>query len=122
MAHAAERGPWLARCLREWTHTYISDHENLLLNTYGCWNVSLLEDEDLAQEIHLHLQGIGKYVKAMDIVHYLDTPEMKACLSLKKTISLKTAQRWMQIMDYHWTKNPQGQFVDGHEQEDIVLY
>jgi len=122
MAHAAKRGPWLARCLQEWTHTYISDHENLPLNTYGRWNVSLLKDEDLAQEIHLHLQGIGKYVKAMAIVHYLDTPEMKACLSLKKTISLKTAQCWMQIMDYHWTKNLQGQFVDGHEREDIVLY
>jgi hypothetical protein len=95
VAHAAERGPWLARRLREWTRTYISDRKNLPLNTYGRWNVSLLEDEDLAQEIHLHLQGIGKYVKAMDIVHYLDTPEMKAHLSLKKTISLKTAQRWM---------------------------
>ena len=48
----------------------------------------------------MHLQGIGKYVKAMDIVHFLDTPKMKARLKLKKTISLATAQRWMHVMDY----------------------
>jgi len=67
---------------------------------YGRWNVSLLEDEDLAQEIHMHLQGIGKYVKTMNIVHFLDTPKMKVRLKLEKTISLATAERWMRIMDY----------------------
>ena len=122
VAHAAERGPWLAKQLRIWTRAYINDRECLPFNQYGRWNVSLLEDEDLAQEIHVHLQGIGKYVKAMDIVHFLDTPEMKARLKLKKTISLATAQRWMRVMDYRWTKNPQGQFVDGHEREDVVEY
>ena len=49
----------------------------------GCWNVSLLEDEDLTQEIHLHLQGIGKWVIAMDIVNYLDTPELRTHFKLK---------------------------------------
>jgi hypothetical protein len=80
-----------------------------------------LEDEDLAQEIHMHLQGIGKYVKAMNIVHFLNMPQM-ARLKLKKTISLAMAQRWMCIMDYQWTKNPHCQFVDGHECKDIVEY
>jgi hypothetical protein len=122
VAHAAERGPWLAKQLRIWCRAYISDQECLPTNLYSRWNVSLLEDEDLAQEIHLHLQGIGKYVKAMDIVHFLDTPKMKARLNLKKMISLATAQRLMCIMDYRWTKNPRGQFVDGHEREDVVQY
>ena len=77
VARAAKRGPWLAWRLREWTRTYIIDCEKLPLNIYGHWNVSILEDEDLAHKIHLHLQSIGKYVKAMDIVHFLDTPAMK---------------------------------------------
>jgi hypothetical protein len=68
------------------------------------------------------LQGIGKWIKAMDIVHFLDTPEMKLRLKLKKTISLATAQRWMRVMNYRWTKTPNGQFVDGHEREDVVEY
>ena len=122
VAHAAERGPWLAKHLRVWCQDYISDRDCLLINVYGRWNVSLLEDEDLAQEIHVHLQGIGKYVKAMDIVHFLDTPKMHARLKIKKTISLATAQRWMCIMNYRWTKNPHGQFVNGHERKDIVEY
>ena len=100
VAHAAERGSWLAKQLRLWSRAYINDCECLPVNQYGRWNVSLLEDEDLAQDIHVHLQSIGKYMMAMDIVHFLDTPEMKARLKLKKTISLATAQRWMCIMDY----------------------
>ena len=100
VAHAAEHGSWLAKQLRLWSQAYINDCKCLPVNQYGRWNVSLLEDEDLAQDIHVHLQSIGKYMMAMDIVHFLDTPEMKARLKLKKTISLATAQRWMCIMDY----------------------
>jgi hypothetical protein len=54
-----------------------------------------LDDEDLANEIALHLQGIAKWIKAMDIVHYLDQPEVKRRHKLKKSISVATAQRWM---------------------------
>ena len=75
-AQAAEHGPWLAQQLREWTQTFILDRKSPF-NIYGCWNVSILEDEDLAQRIHLHLQSIGQYVKAADIINYLNTPEMK---------------------------------------------
>jgi len=92
VSEMAEQGPWLAHQLKLWTHTFIADHETLPQNLYGWWNASLLEDEDLAQDFHLHLQGIGKFVKAMDIVHYLETPEMKATLKLKKSISLVMAQ------------------------------
>ena len=69
VANAAERGPWLACHLREWSRAYILSPKAVPTNIYGKWNVSLLEDEDLSQEIHLHLQSLGKFVKAMDIVH-----------------------------------------------------
>ena len=115
-------GPWCARMLRKWTRAFIIDRNDLPRNLYGQWNVSMLEDEGLAEEIHLHLQSIGKYVKAMDIVHYLDTPEMKERLDRKKTISLATAQRWMLKMGYRWSRDPKGQYVDGHEREDVVKY
>ncbi|TFK47338.1 hypothetical protein OE88DRAFT_1714535 [Heliocybe sulcata] len=51
--------------------------------------------------IHLHLQGKGKY--------YLETPDMKECLNLKRPISEHTAQRWMHKMGYWWKKEPKGQ-------------
>ncbi|KAG2053081.1 hypothetical protein BDR06DRAFT_1055121 [Suillus hirtellus] len=28
----------------------------------------------------------------------------------------------MKKLEYHWTKDPKGQFVDGHERDDVVAY
>jgi len=106
--------PHLARQLRKWARSFIYNCEDLPFDLYGCWNTSLLDKGELAKEIHLHLQGI---VQAMDIVHYLDTPEIKKKYSLKRSISLATAKRWMHMMDYRWTIGPTGQYIDGHERE-----
>jgi hypothetical protein len=86
-AHNLRKDAWLARKLCEWTRAFILDREDLPINCYGEWNVSMLEDEGLAGEIHLHLQGVGKHVKAMDIVQFLDTPEMLKCLDRKGPIT-----------------------------------
>jgi hypothetical protein len=67
-------------------------------------------------------KALKKHVCAQDIVDYLDHPEVKLCLWLKKTISLATAQHWMAKMGYWWTKVPSGQSVDGHERPDVVSY
>ena len=89
----------------------------------GRWNESVIEkDPVIAQEIHAHLQGIGRFVKAVDLVNFMDTPEMRAKSGLKKRIDISTAQRWMKKLDYHWTYDPKGQYVDGHEREDVVAY
>ena len=116
------KAKWTARRLREWTHAFVRDMTNLPDHEYGKWNSSILEDEDLAQEICLHLQSKGPYVCAMDIVQFLETPEMKERLNLKKLISERTARRWMNRMGYRWKKEPKGQYKDGHEREDVVAY
>ena len=122
-AQTFQKGPHMARKLREWSRLYINDRKQIPANPYGSWNTSLLfRHEDLSTEIKMHLQSIGKYIRAQDIVDYLDRPKVKARLKLKKTISLATAQRWMHEMGYRWTKQPSGQFVDGHEREDVVAY
>jgi hypothetical protein len=69
----------------------------------------LLDDNDLVEEIHQHIRSIGKYMKAMDIVHFLGTPEMLERLHREKPISLKTA---LKCHDYRYMKEPSGQFVD----------
>ncbi|OBZ62739.1 hypothetical protein A0H81_15008 [Grifola frondosa] len=112
----------IAKQIRKWTRSFIADREDLPLNLYGAWNTSLLDKGELAKEIHAHLQGIGRYVKAQDIVVFLDIPEIKEKYALKHTISLATARRWMFMMDYRWCKGPSGQYVDGHEREDVVAY
>ncbi|KAG2357184.1 hypothetical protein BDR07DRAFT_1218534, partial [Suillus spraguei] len=73
-------------------------------------------------DIKLHLQSIGKYVRAQDIVDYLKRPEIQAHHGLKKTVSLATAQWWMFKLDYCWREEKKGQYVDGHECDDVVTY
>jgi len=117
-----QKAKWTARRLREWTHAFVCDMKNLPDHEYGKWNSSVLEDEDLVQEICLHLQSKGPYVCAMDIVHFLEIPEMKEWLNLKKPIWERMACRWMNRMGYHWKKEQKGQYKDGHEREDVVAY
>jgi hypothetical protein len=111
-----------ARKLRVWTRSFINDRKEIPENRYGRSNKSAIDNEDLAQEIHLHLQQIAKYIKAEDIVRYCAKPEILACLKRTKTISLATARRWLEKMGYRWKKNLKGQYVDGHEQPDVVHY
>jgi len=80
------------------------------------------DDEDLTQTIHLHLQSLGPYIQAQDIVDFVKLPENMAKFNLKKLISLTTAQRWMKKLGYRWTTTPTGQYVDGHEQSDVLNY
>ena len=73
-------------------------------------------------EVNLHLQGIGKYVKAIDIANSLDTPEIRMRLNQTMPIHQTMAQLWMQKLGYCWGSTPKGQYVDGHKREDIIAY
>ncbi|KAF9507457.1 hypothetical protein BS47DRAFT_1373898 [Hydnum rufescens UP504] len=105
--HVGMHGAMEAHHLREWSHAYIKDPKDLPINPYGTWNVSMLvSDEDLVQDIALHLQSLGQYISTQDI----------------KTISHKTAACWIHIMGYWWGEELKGQYADGHERDDVVTY
>src|SRR6202453_5235968 len=88
-----EKGPTFTWKLWEWTQVFVQDHENLPVNPYGVWNESIIDKHpEIAQGIHAHLQSIGKFVKAMDLVDFMDTPEMRERCGLKKQLDLSTAQ------------------------------
>lgn len=73
-AHAAQKGPWTARKLRQRTRAFMKDPTDIPKSPYSSWNkeCSILEDTNMCNEIALHLQSLGKYVKALDLVHYID--------------------------------------------------
>ncbi|KAG2069159.1 hypothetical protein BDR04DRAFT_1022347, partial [Suillus decipiens] len=104
-----------------WSKAYINNRAALplckLSKKYSC-----VEDEDLAADLKLHLQSIRKFTHAQDLVDYLSIPANQATHGFKKTISLKTAQRWMMKLGYRWKKEPTGQYSDGHERDDVVYY
>lgn len=121
-ANAHQRGYHLARQLRGWTRDFIADRHKLPVNTRGGWNASALDDEAMELAVSEHLQGIGKHVRALDIVEFLADPDVQKRFGLKKTIGLSTAQGWMHRLRFRWSKTPSGQYVDGHEREDVVKY
>jgi hypothetical protein len=122
IARTVEKGLWFARHLREWTSAFIKDAEDLPLNIYGSWNKSRVDDEGLQQDLFNHLQSMGKYISAMDVVRYMAQPDVQTRYGMKKGITEMTARNWLTRIGFRWTLEPSGQYVDGHEQDDIVEY
>ncbi|KAG6874598.1 hypothetical protein C0992_007376 [Termitomyces sp. T32_za158] len=114
--------PHHARKLRKWGRSFIDNCKEQPGYNYGKGCKSALDDEDLAQDIHLHLQSLGKFVKAENIVEYCKHPNILERMKRTKTISLATARRWMAKMNYRWKRNHRGQYIDGHERQDVVDY
>ncbi|KAG2071495.1 hypothetical protein BDR04DRAFT_1016009 [Suillus decipiens] len=121
-ANGKGKSNWWACQLHEATRAYLKDRAKVPVNIFGRGASSQLDDDDIANEIHQHLQSIGTHVCADDIVEYLGREEVKTHLKLKKTTSPATAKCWMQHMDYRWVQNHRGQYIDGHEHEDVVNY
>jgi len=59
----------------------------------------------------------------MELIDFMDTPKMWLHSGLKKWLDVSTGQCWMQKLDYNWTYSElKGQYVNGHEREDVVKY
>ncbi|THH27698.1 hypothetical protein EUX98_g6488 [Antrodiella citrinella] len=86
------------------------------------WNSSALENEDLRRAVTDHLITLGPHIRALDIVEFLADKAVQTKFGLKKGICLSTAQGWMHKLGYRWKPIPNGQYVDGHEQADVVKY
>ncbi|KAH7325204.1 hypothetical protein B0J17DRAFT_236894 [Rhizoctonia solani] len=115
------QGSTHARSIRRWICQFIKSGD-LPKNKNGWWNVSTLEDKDVSSEIKLHLQQVGKFARAKDVVDFLRNPNTHARLKIVKKISIRTVQRWLSRAGYRWRTEPKGQYFDGHECEDVVAY
>lgn len=122
VARALGKKQSCARRLWKWCRLFFKDFKSLPKNSYGMRLSVILTDEDLKNEIIECLQLKGKFVAAQDIVDCLNRPEMLHHLHRSKPISIHTARRWMKALGYHWRKEPKGQYVDGHEREDVVAH
>ncbi|KIO15956.1 hypothetical protein M407DRAFT_86598 [Tulasnella calospora MUT 4182] len=121
-AIGAGKGKELGRRLREWTRAYLKDRTCLPTFHYRNVHKALIEDEEIRQEVQLHLQSLGKYFKAADIVEYSARPEVLERWGHEKPISERTARNWLHAMEYRYGKELKGQYVDGHERDDVVKY
>ena len=122
VANTLQRGTYHARMLRDWARSYIGDRTCLPVNVFGTWGESMLDQEDFSQELNIYLQSVGKYVTANHLMQYTAQDDVKKRWKIKDGISHATAKRWMHQLGYRWTSQPSGQYVDGHEREDVVDY
>jgi hypothetical protein len=130
IAKSQGHGPHLARRVRDWLHTYLSKNE-LPLHKIGRHMSSLLDDEDIASKIKLHLMGVAAqngHFRADTIVDFIASEGMQNKLEKKgipiqgRTISVWTARRWLKALDFRFGRRKNGMYVDGHEREDVVKY
>ncbi|KAG8731767.1 hypothetical protein FRC11_002429 [Ceratobasidium sp. 423] len=87
------------RTIRRLIRAFI-ERGDLLKNRYGNGKGSIINDEDFAYELKMHLQSIGKYAKAQDIITYSDNEEVMARFDLAGPPCLRAAQRWMKNLGY----------------------
>jgi hypothetical protein len=116
------RGRHCARRLCELNRAYLMDRKILPVNPYGDWNESLLVNENLVNEISIYLLSLGKEITAAKLADFLHIPEIKEKYGIERDISHKTATRYLQALGYRYQLAPKGQYVDGHEREDVVTY
>ncbi|KXN90362.1 hypothetical protein AN958_04313, partial [Leucoagaricus sp. SymC.cos] len=86
-AFCQEHGVWFACQLRQWSFAFIESGD-LPYNIYGTWNKSMLDDEDLQNEITAHLQSLRKYISASDLQEYINRSDVQAQFGMMKKISL----------------------------------
>lgn len=97
----SSKDSYLAWYLYIWTWAFIDDHHNLPYSSMGIWNTCLLDQKpELKAELNAYLLGIGKYIRALDIIEFMDDIEVQLQHGLTKRILLSTAQVWMHKLDY----------------------
>lgn len=76
-AHAQQGGTKRAINVRKWAQAFIKNRDALPLSLNGAARYCRIDDEDIAAEIATHLQSLGPYIRALDIVQYTAIPEVK---------------------------------------------
>ncbi|KAF7302004.1 RNF220 domain-containing protein [Mycena indigotica] len=129
IAHSQGLGNHHARRIRDWLHTFLSTRKLPVHIISVNDGDSLLDDEDFALAIKLHLQTVcakNKHFRAQDIVDFVASAGMQERLETagiqKRSISVRTARRWLKRMDWRFGARKNGMYVDGHEREDVVAY
>jgi hypothetical protein len=116
-----------AQSMRQWVLRFVQTHDLPHLK-YSWTRSTILEDEDVSQEIQFQLEEKVKNgsIKATDLVDVVTSPKIQEHFKLagidKASISERTAHRWMNRLGWRYGKQPNGMYIDGHEREDVVQY
>jgi hypothetical protein len=99
-AIGAGRDVYCARRFANLSREYIASRKVLPINPYGTWKQSMLADEDLANDVHEHLQELGKFITADKLVDYLSREDVMDKHGLDRKINVRTARRYLHELGY----------------------
>lgn len=116
------RGTGCARQLCELNRAFFGDRKVLPINPYGDWNKSLLVNENIVNETSIYLLSLGNEITAKKLMDFFHRVDIKEKYGIQRDISHKTACRYLQALGYRYQSTPKGQYVDGHEREDVITY
>ena len=100
----------------------MADRKVLPINPYGDWNELLLVNENLVNEISIYLLSLGNDITTKSLMDFLHRTDIKDKYGIEWDISHKMACWYLQALGYRYQSTPKGQYVDGHEREDVVAY
>jgi hypothetical protein len=115
-----------ARKLRRWTINYLFNRS--LPHQVQTKHHSLLYDEGISSILKLRITEKSKNAtfSAEDVVGVFASEEVQKLLEerqiSKKSISVRTAGRWLAALSWQYGEPKRGMYVDGHEREDVVAY
>jgi len=128
VAKSQGHGSYHARTIRTWIHAFLTS-KKLPVHRYGQYHSSILNDEDFAETIKLHLQHLAAkdgHFTAQSLVDFVASPEIQKRLEeadvQKHSISVWTARRWLKQLDWHFGCCRNGMYIDAHERDDVVAY
>ena len=120
-------GSTCACSIRMWVLDFIREG-TLPLHSYGYSRQTVLEDEEVLQEVQRQLseKAKGGFIKAQDVCDIVATKTIQTLFARlgidKPSISQSTAQRWLARMDWRYSRVKNGMYIDGHERDDVVAY
>jgi len=71
---------------------------------------------------YIYLLSLGNELTAKSLMDFLHQVDIKEKYGIKCDITYKMVCRYLQVLGYHYQSTPKGQYVDGHEREDVVTY
>jgi hypothetical protein len=82
----------------------------------------MLTDESIVMALNLYLQELGKDITAQKVAEWFEKPEVREKHGITKSITERTARRYLHILGYRFHPAPKGMYGDGHERPDVVYY
>src|SRR5688572_11714281 len=119
-----DAGSYKATIIRKWAaHWLKTGHLPPVYHGKHQKTTRLIDDEDVANRCKTWIRSQVGGVTPKTFQNFVEnTLFIEIGITKKKSISLMTATRWLNILGFFYQQHHQGVYYDGHEREDVIAY